>query len=241
MTLVELRRKFVELSGRYDLVSSTSTWADKGANFFINAGQNFLDRLLTVPETKASIFYDLLPDQYSLIFTHRCRAILEVWINSDETRIKLEKCSLKDIKEYYSGQVTTIESGQPLYYANAGVRALDSAAQYTIGSFINLNYADSSIESNSRGIIITPPTDVQRTVEIVGMFSQIPLTTDSQENYWTIEVPELLLKAALYQLETFYRNTEGANDWLRAIQLEVDGLDKDNVEEDISDLDEMGD
>jgi len=241
MTLVELRRKFVELSGRYDLVSSTSSWADSGANFFINAGQNYLDRLVTVPETKASIFYTLSTDQYSLIFQQRCRAILEVWINDDESRVLLEKCSLKDIKEYYAGQVTTIESGQPLYYTPVNTRALDAAAQYSIGNFLSLDYSSPGINSATRGILITPPTDVYRTVEIVGMFNQAVLSTDTQENYWTLEVPELLLKAALYQLETFYRNTEGANDWLRAIQLEVDGLDKDNVEEEISDLDDMGD
>lgn len=241
MTLVELRRKFVELSGRYDLASNTSTWADNGANFFINAGQNYLDRIITIPETKASLFFALAAGEYSVMFQQRCRAILEVWINNSEERVLLEKHSLKDLKEYYSSLVSAMESGQPLYYAPANLRALETTAQNTLGTFLSLNHLETDAKYNYRGIIVAPPCDSDYVIEVVGMFNQATLSTDSQENYWTLEVPELLLKAALYQLETFYRNTEGANDWLRAIQIEVDGLDKDTVEEEISDLDDMGD
>lgn len=162
MTLVELRRKFVELSGRYDLVSNTSTWADNGADFFINAGQNYLDRLLTVPETKATLFFALASGQYAITFQQRCRAILEVWVNNSEERVLLEKCSLKDLKEYYSGLVSAAEVGQPLYYAPANMRALETTAQNSLGTFLGLNNAETDAKYNYRGIIVAPPCDRDR-------------------------------------------------------------------------------
>jgi len=47
------------------------------------------------------------------------------------------------------------------------------------------------------------------------------------------------LMAGMYQLEVMYRNTEGANDWLRSIELAVTGLGKDFVEEHIAEVDQM--
>lgn len=241
MTLVELRQKFVELSGRYDLVSSTVTWADSGANFFINAGQNFLDRLIPIPETISSLFLPVAIGEYSVMFQQRCRMILEVWANNGEERTFLEKNTLKDLKEYYSGLVSEIDTGPPLYYALANLRALETTAKTSLGTFLNYTHAESDTKYNYRGIIVAPPVDEAYVLEVVGQFYQPTLTADAQYNYWTLETPELLLKAALYQLEVFYRNSEGAKDWYNAIMLEAAEIDKDGVEESISDCDDMGD
>jgi hypothetical protein len=241
MTLVEIRQKFVELSGRYDLVSSTTTWADSGANFFITAGQNFLDRLINIPETMASVFYAVAANQYSLSFQQRCRSIKEVWVNNTDSRYQLEKKTLKELKENYVGVVSTIDVGMPLYYCIAGMRALETSEKLSLGTFLNLTNLEGDGKHNYRGIIIAPPLDVEYIVEVIGQFYQPVLLYDTSQNYWTLEVPELLLKAALYQLEIFYRNSEGANDWLRAIQLEISDIEKDVVEEETSDTDMMGD
>jgi hypothetical protein len=57
------------------------------------------------------------------------------------------------------------------------------------------------------------------------------LIDNSNNNYWTNVSPEILIKAALYQLEVFNRNTEGAKDWLNAIETETLGLEFDLVME----------
>ena len=44
MNYKDVRDKFVEISGRYDLITATNE--DNGADFFLNAGQKYLDRFL---------------------------------------------------------------------------------------------------------------------------------------------------------------------------------------------------
>ena len=46
-----LRKKFCELSGRYDLINADLT--DNGADFYINAGQSHLDRMQNTGQMKA--------------------------------------------------------------------------------------------------------------------------------------------------------------------------------------------
>ena len=65
------------------------------------------------------------------------------------------------------------------------------------------------------------------------------LDDDTDENYWSIEHPMLLLYAALYEMEVSYRNTEGAKDWDLALSRELADLDKDTVEEEVHDADFM--
>jgi hypothetical protein len=49
--------------------------------------------------------------------------------------------------------------------------------------------------------------------------------TISHGTDWMGSYPELLLKAALWQLEISYRNTEGAKDWMQGIMQELTGID----------------
>jgi len=54
--LSEVRAKFIELSGRDDLVNANDS--DNGANYFINAGQKFLDRRFGHEETSLEMSAD---------------------------------------------------------------------------------------------------------------------------------------------------------------------------------------
>lgn len=117
MDLSEVRAKFIQLSGRDDLVNADTT--DNGANYFINAGQKFLDRMFGHEETS------------------------------------------------------------------------------------------------------------------------LEMTADADETWWTLEAFETLITAALYMLERSYRNTEGAKDWLAGIQLDLDGLEKDVISEEIMGVDQL--
>jgi hypothetical protein len=46
--------------------------------------------------------------------------------------------------------------------------------------------------------------------------------------------------AALYKLEVFYRNTEGAKDWSGAMKEDMLGMDHDFVEEDLNGPSQIG-
>jgi hypothetical protein len=230
MNLLQVRTKFVQISGRYDLVVNTTAYADNGANFYINAGQKLLERLVDVPESIGNVYYELAANTYGLSWKTHTRSIQEVWIENGTERSELTKVSLKQLKtEYYD--LATSETGRPMYYAVANLKGVETTKKDTLGTFIENVYAESVDSSEYRGIVIVPPADQKYIVQIVGLFKQLILTSDTDSNFWSIEEPDLLLRAALYELESFSRGTENAKNWLSAIQTDVQLLEFDNVDE----------
>jgi hypothetical protein len=239
MTLVQLRQKFVEMSGRYDLVVNTSAWADNGANFYINAGQRWLERQVTLPENTAKIFEALTAGNYAITFQHSCRAIQSVFVENKTDRYELTKITLKQLKKLYSEPANVTERGAPAYWAPAELRAVETTAKNSLATFIDSTHAETDTKYNYSGIIVVPPVDETYVVTISGLFGQKVLTVDADTNWWTLEAPDTLLKAALYQLESFSRGTENAKVWLSALETEIFGIEKDAVEAEISDIDAM--
>ncbi len=69
--------------------------------------------------------------------------------------------------------------------------------------------------------------------------SEEVLDEDTDENFWSYEHPDILIKAALYRLEVSYRNMAGAEDYLSSIMLDLRALDMKQVEADAAAVDEM--
>lgn len=238
MNLLEIRTKLAKQSGKYDLVNP-STFADNGMDFHINAGQKYLDKLAPVPENFAQIYQALSVNEYSLTFQFHCRAIQSVFINDDENRWELERLELNDLKSWYDETATETTTDKPCYYAIANLRALETTAKDSLGTFINNTHLETDIKYDYRGLIITPPADASYVVEVSGKFSQLKLETDTDENFWSLEYPHLLIMSALRSIETFNRNSEGVNDWTRSIISETTQLDFDIVDEESYGADQM--
>jgi hypothetical protein len=154
----------------------------------------------------------------------------------------LEKVDMKDLREYYNEPLENIANGTPLYYAPAVLRVIPESDRLGIDEFDGIiGYADVMFSQHYlyNGVIFYPPTDGTYTIEVWGLFYSPELASDTEESFWSVVHPEVLLMAAMHQLEVMYRNTEGANDWLNAINLEVSGLGKDFVEEHIADVNQM--
>ena len=98
MNLLQIRTKFRELSGRFDLVNSD--FSDNGADFFINEGRKFLDRLIKTQKSYASCFRFIEVGKFSAQFPY-CRAIKEVWVMSTSARWQLKKVSLQNLISDY--------------------------------------------------------------------------------------------------------------------------------------------
>jgi hypothetical protein len=239
MNLLQVRTQFVKLSGRYDLVVDTSAWADNGANFYIQAGQRFLDKRVTVPESIAKLYLPLAIGEYKVTFQHHCRSIQSVFCETATDRWKLEKVTLEELKEFYYEPAGSVTNGPPSYFALAELRALETTSKDSLATYIDNTHAESDTKYDYRGLVIGPPADEACVVTVSGLFSQNVLSSNTDENWWSLEMPELLVKAALYQLEVFSRGTENARNWLDSIELELFGLEKDAVEEEISDIDVM--
>jgi len=239
MTLLSVRTLAVKLSGRYDLInedgSTPESGSDNGMNSFINSGQKYLDMLFDHKKADGVRYESFSISTWYIPITG-IRAIEDVWVNSTTERWRPERKSLVWMKENYADLVSATTSGDALYWAPAMIRGLDITNKDSLGTFFNYALAQTSYEHYS-GLIILPPTDVALVVEISGKFWSPTLTNDTDTSYWT-EVHEMVLVwAALRQLEISYRNKEGASDWEQAIAGYVMGLDKDEIQEQISNVD----
>jgi len=238
MNLLQLRAKFRTLSGRFDLVNSDDS--DNGADFFINAGSRFLDRLDETQKSWASCFRFVEVNQFAAHFPY-CRAIKEVWAATSTERWQLGKKSLQDlIAGYLTGTPTSRTSGAPLYYAPAITRYVpENEAAEDFEAFVGFVDVSSGNHYEWNSILLNVPTSEKIMVDVKGLFYSMELVNDTDENYWSAAHPMLLYMAAMRQVEIANRNTQGVNDWTAAITTEMRQLGMDLVEELIAEVDQM--
>ena len=238
MNLLQVRTKFRELSGRFDLVNED--FSDNGADFFINEGRKFLDRLDETQKSWATAFRFIEIGFYSASFQF-CRAVKEVWAASTTARWQLEKKNLQDlITEYLLGMPSSRNSGTPLYYSPTITRYIPeelSAASFE--SFIGMVEIPSGNNFEFNTILLNVPTSTKIVVEIKGLFYSSELVEDTDENYWSAVHPMLLYMSAMRQVEVVNRNTQGVNDWDGSIGTEMKQLGMDLVEELIAEVTQM--
>lgn len=238
MNLLELRTKFISLSGRNDLANGD---ADNGADYYLNSGQRFLDRRYRFPKD-TGIYPAVIPAGGWYVTVPYCRAIKEVWVADRESRRQLEKKEVKEYLTIFNAPFESLTRGATLYYAPAVLRSIPEADRATAATTnAVLGYMPTLVGRHYEynGVLLGPPTDIQLHVEIWGLFYSPSLVNNIDESYWSVVHPEVLIRAALYQLEIDYRNTQGANDWLNALELHTAGIDMDTVEEEIAGSDQM--
>lgn len=223
MDLLGIRTKFVELSGRYDLVVDTDDYADNGADWFITAGQRVLDNLVNFSEN-TMIVEDTTVDGTELFTIQNIRTVEKVWVldDDDETEIFLNEMFLEDFKQKYA---ESTDEGLPKEYALVPLREASASAA-------TLQY---------KGILLGPTPDSGYTIKVLGRFFSHTLSSDSDENFWTLSYPHTLVQAAMYCLERFHRNRQGMADHMAAIEFDVQGIDFDEVEQQIASRSSMAD
>ena len=239
MNLLQLRTKFRSLSGRFDLVNADFT--DNGADFFINEGRKYLDRLDETQKSWASCFRWLEVGHFSVSFPY-CRAIKEVWAATTEERWQLEKKSLQDLTAgYLTGLPSSRNTGSPLYYTPCIVRYIpENAEAGDIEAFAGFTDVEAGNYHEFNSILVSVPASEKIMLDIRGLFYSMELVNDTDINYWSEVHPLLLYMASMRQIEVTNRNTQGVKDWTAAIRDEVSQLGMDLVEELISEVDQMG-
>lgn len=240
MNLLQVRQKFRELSGRFDLVSDTG--ADTGADFFINEGSKYLDRLGENQKSWGTCFKFLETGFWSVQFPY-CRAIKEVWAASSSARWQLEKKKLQDlITGYLTGLPSSRTPGTPEFYSPCITRYIpEDSTVASLESFIGWIDVPSGNAHEFNAILVNVPTSEKLTILINGLFYSLELVEDTDENYWSAVHPLLLINAAMRQTEAVNRNTQGLNDWDNVIGIDIRNIGFDLVEEMIAETSEMGD
>lgn len=267
MNLLEIRKWLIRESGRYELVvdAAGDDWDDNGANGYINAGCRLLDRMQDVRESIGRNFQTTTAGD-SLIKFQYCRAIKEVWAgDTTNGRWKLEKKPLEYLRKLYPNPSTS-DRGTPKYYSIAKMRVvppgiyqylIDENGAYlvdeegqrleelvTLDSLSDYDSLLSGIDTGNKGytaILIAPPADGEYLIDTFGLFYSDSLNDDTDDNYWTVIHPELVIMSSLAMIEKFSRNKEGANDWIEAIREELFGIDKDMADEEAVDILHAGD
>ena len=242
MTLLDIRKRFIMTSGRYDLVVDATNYADNGADFYIQSGQKYLDRKINIHKAWGKVFEDVVAGDYSLNF-QSCRAIKEIWIADTESRTQLEQVPMKDLRgtDEATGENNFVKpfadttQGRPLYFSPALLRRMPEGETFTDSDLIT-SYLDTQniYDPSYNGIIFMPPADGAYEIEIVGLFYSKKLTEDTHTNVWTEEYPNLLIMSALRQLEVFFRGSKSVTAWDQAIADELLDVEKDLVEEEIN-------
>lgn len=238
MNLLQIRTKFRSLSGRFDLVNAD--FSDNGADFFINEGRKFLDRMDETQKSWASTFRLLSAGDYAATFPY-CRSIKEVWMATSQERWQLEKKSLQDLTAAYLTELPSQRTqGVPRYYAPCISRYIPEDATVALldafSGFVDISSGDAH-EYNT--ILLSVPVDEQMMVDIRGLFYSMELVENTDKNYWSEVHPMLLYMAAMREIEVVNRNTQGVSDWTNAIMAQMKQLGADLVEEIIAEVDQM--
>lgn len=234
MNLREIRDEFIRRSGRYDLI--TDDGQDNGANFFIQSGSRFLDRRSSLNNTRKGLaVLSCRPD--GLLHVQDCWLVHNV------------ECMLQDrwtplMKAHSDRCFRTVFTpvGRPSFYVEKTSRYVPDIQEFPACA---TNVPASAFDFQHMAchhimLEIFPHPSSDCTIRVEGCFYSDHLGFDEDRNIWSDRFPDTLIKAALYQLEIFYRNTEGAQDWLNSIQLDLTDAEQLEVLAEIDGKDEMG-
>lgn len=221
MDLLWIRRKFAERSGRADLVKDglEGNDTDNGADFYINAACRDLDLEQDTEYTMAQHQFTLAIDAYEIDVLNS-RSINKVYYTStDNAQVELKIKSYEWMRKTYP-KLGSTDSGSPTYWAVQSKRR--SPEQKGGGP-----------HPENMSILILPPTNASTAVTIFGRFWSDKLKENGDENYWSVNFPELLVLATCRNAEGWYRNTQGYNDYDRLVQKALLGIDKDLAEQEM--------
>lgn len=211
MNLLEVRQKFIRLSGRMELATEPPDFeTDRGADFFINGGFEDLD---ADQEMGIGAYYEgsFAVNDYRVLM-ERCRSIESVWcVNSDGER-ELDKKTFTYMRERFPLLAGTIAS-TPAYWSPLPI----------LKDPIN---RETSANVKHTGVLIMPPTDTAVAIKVYGEFYSKVLVENTDENFWSIRFPDIAVLASLRNLEAFYRNTQGVRDYDEIIRKKLMAHDK---------------
>lgn len=243
MSLLAVRDKFLEVTGRYDL--GTIGGEDDGANWFINAGQRYLDGLVTPASGIFRYQKDITSGTYKLSVP-RVRSIKSVWASDGETTWRLVRASgmtpvpaFEHMLVEFGKHPSNVDSSTPLYWAPNADKLTASQDTLTSDTYDDVFTHDSgditfgAADYQNRSILLMPPADATYTIKVFGLFFSKDLSDDDDASYWTEMYPDLLIFAAAMKMEQFYRNTEGSRDWQTALHDGVQLIDFDQVDEEM--------
>lgn len=233
MNLLELRKKVIEVSGRYDLIGEE--FSDNGIDFYIMAGMRYLDDLVESQKDYAHFYKYLLQGEWNIQIPY-CKSIHAVYISSQTEKWRLEKKDLDWlVLNCYSELASQLDQGPPIYYATVATRMVGTKPPSL--SYYMDYIVPTSNEYNA--IALLPITNSTLMLDVIGKFYSTPLTKNEDSNFWTEVYPSTLVKAACREIEIYNQNQSKTTAWTNTILQDLDGINKNLVDEDSAEIDQM--
>ena len=230
MNLLGVRTAFVEDSGRYDLVLNTTNYTDNGADRWIRAGQRYLDSRVEFSKRKAEYEISVAAGSYFFAVSD-AYSIQDVSLRdpSDDTITHLIPQSLRDLRARYGNDVdnlSDIDQGQPQFWS--------------LGVLRNASVAASSVTYQNRKLIVSPPADGTYTLLVTTFKKSNKLSANTDESYWSVEHPDLLIASSMMMLEGIkLRNLTGANNLKVFIEDSLNDIEDLVTEQEVVGQDQM--
>jgi hypothetical protein len=222
MSLLDIRRQFVESSGRVDLVVDTVNYADRGANWFIQAGQRYLDRKLETGNARARYFGKLAYGTNTMKMP-KARVIEKVIRAYPETKTELYKDNCPSL--FVNDQLGVPKSYIPLTIRPAVGTVLDLIP----GNEATISWSDITFH----GLLFNINAEIDYGIEVDGLFYSPDLLMDTDRSFWTEEHPEILVASSFLAMERFYRNFDGLKESKASVDELIMQLDFDYVAQEI--------
>jgi len=223
MTLSEIRQKFIEQSGRYDLgiQQADGTFIDNGADYYINSGLRYLDGAIDLPKMNRVKEETLSAGESTITITDLLKVAKIYYQTEEEGWYPLVYVPKEEFFKLYPDALNAEDTEDSTNYLES----------YTILNALTTTsvFSGLTILFNCR-----PENDTSLRLE----YSTISkLKSDKDYTYLSVNYPELVVYAACYQLEAGYRNSEGMRDWLNAMQPILNSIDNHTINQDL--VDEM--
>jgi len=228
MSLLDVRTKFVEATGRYDLVldpfNATPDYGDAGADWFIQQGQKYLDRRLHDGNALAELTIAIAQADYFKDIAN-VRAVLNARMSKTtdtEGVFFLQKRTFRELVDMLGDfdDFSALDEGFPEFYA--------------LGSSRNIGTPTAATETGSR-IYFIPPADGTYSMILRVIHESIALSVDTDVNYWTEAHPQALILASILMLEQHYNNLERQKATSQSLMDYLKGIDFDAVKNEMSD------
>lgn len=218
--LFGIRKKLVDLTGHFDLVTDAheGDYSDRGANYFINAGQRWLERTMPRVNNPAWLIQSLAANANQITFNN-ARLIREVWLKSSEdVRIPIDQVSYWEMRRReYNATYTPTEVN---CYASVPI----GVNQWQWGEDLGSDYSwlQQSQYWPTRSILLWPAPAEAVTVEVLAEWRSVDFVNDSDITSWSVEHPDMLIKAArMCMEEELHRNETGKAAFERTLIGEV--------------------
>jgi hypothetical protein len=232
-----LRIAFVKRTGRYDLVEDGANWADKGANEYLNRGQKLLDSLIVLPHHERRWFKRLAAGDWQVRFPSLCRTVRAVEMADSTQKWPLDLVSMEELRRTYAaGDFSAVTPGTPAVFTPSDGAINSTQAGWTAQNFAGMHdwedvqYSLGEGANAYEGIVWMPPCAADGlTVSVWGLWYTSDLVNDEDKTWWSINEPDLTLRAATAEMEADLRNSEGYNDAVNAMQPKLKQLDFDQA------------